>query len=440
MNSSLPDINIFWFRRDLRLIDNTGLLYALKAGLPVLPIFIFDKSILDLLDNKADKRVAFIHASLLSMQKLLVEVGASLEVFNDYPKNVFAHLIERYNVKQVFANHDYEPYANERDEQISEMLKSSGASFKTYKDHVIFEKNEVVKDDGKPYTVFTPYSRKWKVKLTENDLAAFPSEKNLDFFLKQNQIKIPTLNELGFKPTDFNFPSINLKENIVQHYTENRNFPGLENSTSKMGVHLRFGTVSVRALAKKAKDLNETYLNELIWRDFYHAILWHFPKVGKGASFRPEYDRIEWRNNEEEFKQWCEGNTGYPIVDAGMRELNSTGFMHNRVRMIVASFLTKHLLIDWRWGEAYFAQKLLDFDLAANNGGWQWASGSGCDAAPYFRVFNPYLQTAKFDKDLKYIKKWVPEFQEFNYPKPIVIHEDARKRVLEVYAKALKRN
>ena len=440
MNSSLTDINVFWFRRDLRIVDNTALYHALKAGLPVLPIFIFDKSILNQLDVKADNRVAFIHASLLSMQKLLVEVGASLEVFYDYPKNVFADLLAKYNVKQVFVNHDYEPYSIERDEQIGDFLKLNGSVFTSYKDQVIFEKNEVIKDDGKPYTIFTPYSRKWKARLTNNDLAEFPSEKHIDFFLKQKPVKIPSLKEIGFEPTDFHFPSIDLQENIVQHYTENRNFPSLENSTSKMGVHLRFGTVSIRALARKAKELNETYLNELIWRDFYHAILFHFPRVGKGASFKLEYDRIEWRNNEQEFKKWCNGNTGYPIVDAGMRELNATGFMHNRVRMIVASFLTKHLLIDWRWGEAYFAQKLLDFDLAANNGGWQWASGSGCDAAPYFRVFNPYLQTAKFDKDLKYIKKWVPEFQEFNYPQPLVVHEVARKRVLEVYAKALKAN
>ncbi len=440
MPNNKPLINIFWFRRDLRIEDNRGLYNALKTGLPVLPIFIFDKSILNQLDDKADNRVAFIHASLLTMQNLLIEKGTSLEVFYDYPKDVFTKLSAKYSVKQVFTNHDYEPYAIERDEQINNLLQSSGTLFNSFKDQVIFEKSEVIKDDGKPYTIFTPYSRKWKARLTENDLATFPSEKYIDFFLKQKPAKIPSLKEIGFEPTNNPFPSINLNKNIVQHYTENRNYPALENSTSKMGVHLRFGTVSIRALARKAKELNETYLNELIWRDFYHSILWHFPRVGKGASFKLEYDRIEWRNNELEFKQWCEGNTGYPIVDAGMRELNATGFMHNRVRMIVASFLTKHLLIDWRWGEAYFAQKLMDFDLAANNGGWQWASGSGCDAAPYFRVFNPYLQTAKFDKDLKYIKKWVPEFQEFNYPKPIVIHEVARKRVLEVYAKALKAN
>ncbi len=440
MSKRLPDINIFWFRRDLRLVDNKALFNALKQGLPVLPIFIFDKAILNQLDNKADSRVAFIHESLQKIQNLLIEVGASLEVHYDFPKNVFAKLLAKYSIKQVFANHDYEPYANERDEQINDLLQLNGASLISFKDQVIFEKNEVVKDDGKPYTVFTPYSRKWKARLTDNDLAAFPSEQYLEFFLKQNPIKVPSLNEIGFEPTNIPFPSIIFKENIVQNYTENRNFPSLENGTSKMGVHLRFGTISIRALARKVKELNETFLNELIWRDFYYAILWHFPRVGKGASFRPEYDRIEWRNNEQEFKLWCDGNTGYPIVDAGMRELNATGFMHNRVRMIVASFLTKHLLIDWRWGEAYFAQKLLDFDLASNNGGWQWASGSGCDAAPYFRVFNPYLQTVKFDKDLKYIKKWVPEFQEFNYSQPIVIHEVARKRVLEVYAKALKSN
>jgi deoxyribodipyrimidine photo-lyase len=317
-------------------------------------------------------------------------------------------------------------------------LLKNGTTFETFKDQVVFEKSEVVKDDGKPYTVFTPYSRKWKSRLTQNDLQECNTQQYVQNFLKQPEQPLPSIESIGFVKTGLAFPSKIVQNDIIKHYTENRNFPGIANSTSKMGVHLRFGTISIRQLAKVAQQLNETYLNELIWRDFYHAILWHFPKVGMGQSFKSDYDRIQWRNNEVEFARWCDGNTGYPIVDAGMRELNATGFMHNRVRMIVASFLTKHLLIDWRWGEAYFAQKLLDFDLAANNGGWQWASGSGCDAAPYFRVFNPYLQTEKFDKSLTYIKKWVPEFQELTYAQPIIIHEVARKRVLETYAKALK--
>ncbi len=433
-----PRVNIIWFRRDLRLTDNAALYHALKSDQPVLPIFIFDRNILDQLDDKADRRVEFIHAALEEMQTRLVKLGSSLEVQYGFPGSVYKDLLAKYQIEKVFTNHDYEPYALQREATIEKLLKDNGASLHTFKDQVIFEKDEVTKDDGKPYTIFTPYSRKWKTKLTEFYLKPFPVEKYFGNFFKHSAIKIPSLESMGFQKVDLPFPSIQLQDAIIKKYTENRNFPALENGTSKMGVHLRFGTVSIRELAKRALALNETYLNELIWRDFYHMILWHFPQVGKGSSFKPAYEMIEWRNNEKEFQQWCDGMTGYPIVDAGMRELNATGFMHNRVRMITASFLTKHLLIDWRWGEAYFAQKLLDFDLAANNGGWQWASSSGCDAAPYFRVFNPALQTEKFDKDLKYIKKWVPEFQEFSYPKPIVQHELARKRVLETYAKALK--
>jgi deoxyribodipyrimidine photo-lyase len=303
---------------------------------------------------------------------------------------------------------------------------------------VIFEKDEVIKDDGKPYSVFTPYSRRWKALLTPFYYKTYPVEKYHTAFYKQKPHAIPALAAMGFTDGHYNFPAEELNEELVKKYSQQRDYPAI-NGTSKLGVHLRFGTISIRQLVQKALLLNETYLNELIWRDFYHMILWHNPQVGLGKSFKAEYDFIEWRNNEKEFEQWCAGKTGYPIVDAGMRELNETGYMHNRVRMIVASFLTKHLLIDWRWGEAYFARKLLDFDLAANNGGWQWASGSGCDAAPYFRVFNPYLQTQKFDANLKYIQKWVPELNEFSYPQPIIEHELARKRCLETYAKTLKK-
>ncbi|TAH11670.1 MAG: deoxyribodipyrimidine photo-lyase [Sphingobacteriia bacterium] len=432
-------VNVMWFRRDLRLEDNHALYVALKSGLPVIPLFIFDQSILDLLEDKNDQRVAFIHATISLLQNQLVALGSSLDVRYGHPQAVFKELLKDYDIEQVFTNHDYEPYARERDESIGSFLKDHQVKLNTYKDQVIFEKQEIVKEDGKPYTVFTPYSNKWKAKLTDADCVSFPSEKLVKHFFQQNTLLVPSLESMGFSSTPYQFPSKELNESIVIHYTDQRNFPGNDKGTSRLGLHLRFGTVSIRTLTRRARVLNETFLNELIWRDFYHTILWHFPRVGKGASFKPEYDRIEWRNNETEFEAWCHGMTGYPIVDAGMRELNTTGFMHNRVRMIVASFLTKHLLIDWRWGEAYFAQKLLDFDLAANNGGWQWASGSGCDAAPYFRVFNPYLQTEKFDPSFTYIKKWVPEFQELTYPKPIVVHEVARKRVLEVYAKALKK-
>jgi len=427
-----------WFRRDLRLDDNAALYHALKSNHPVVAVFVFDRQILNKLDNKADPRVEFIQLSLAEMQQELVSFGSSLEVYDGHPIDIYKKLLAKYDIEKVFANHDYEPYARERDDAVQQLLLTHNAALFTVKDQVIFEKEEVVKDDGKPYTVFTPYARKWKAKLTTFHVKPYPSLRYAKNFYRQAPVAIPSLQDIGFMPTGFVFPSKDPDDTVIRQYSVKRDFPGLEQGTSHMGMHLRFGTVSIRALAGKALSLNETYLNELIWRDFYQAILWHFPHVGKGLSFKPAYDLIRWRNNEIEFEKWCAGMTGYPIVDAGMRELNTTGFMHNRVRMIVASFLTKHLLIDWRWGEAYFAEKLLDYDLAANNGGWQWASGSGCDSAPYFRVFNPALQTQKFDRDLTYIKKWVPEFQEFSYPKPIVVHEEARKRVLEVYSAALK--
>lgn len=431
-------VNIFWFRRDLRLPDNAALYHALKDGLPVIPVFIFDKAILDLLEDKADRRVEFIHDAITNLQLQLTQFSSSMKVFYDFPTQAFFQLLQNYDVQKVFANHDYEPYATERDTAIAQQLKDAGASMHTFKDQVIFEKEEVVKDDGKPYTVFTPYSRKWKAKLNAFYLKTYPTENYYTNFYKQLPQIIPSLQQMGFQKVDLSFPSSAAKDEIITKYKEQRNIPSIE-GTSKLGVHLRFGTISIRQLANYVKDMNETFLNELIWRDFYHMILWNFPHVGIGKSFKKEYDLIEWRNNEDEFKKWCIGQTGYAIVDAGMRELNTTGFMHNRVRMIVASFLCKHLLIDWRWGEAYFAQKLLDFDLAANNGGWQWAAGSGCDAAPYFRIFNPYLQTEKFDPQLKYIRKWVPEFEGFTYVQPIVNHEAARKRCLETYAATLKK-
>jgi deoxyribodipyrimidine photo-lyase len=433
-----PTINIIWFRRDLRLADNAALYFALKESINVLPIFIFDKNILDDLEDKADKRVEFIYKALQEMQTQLVELGSTLEVFYSTPVKAFSELFTKYTVEKVYTNHDYEQYALQRDASIVDLLKQHNAVLKTYKDQVIFEKDEVTKDDGKPYTVFTPYSKKWKLKLNEFDYKAYPTEKYFDKFYKQYAKSIISLNEMGFVSINTVFPKKSLSVELVKKYTDQRNYPGI-NGTSKLGVHLRFGTISIRKLVQYSLPLNETFLNELIWRDFYFSIVYHFPHITTGKAFRQEYDLIGWRNNEDEFEKWCNGQTGYPIVDAGMRELNETGFMHNRVRMIVASFLTKHLLIDWRWGEAYFAKKLLDFDFAANNGGWQWAAGSGCDAAPYFRVFSPKLQTEKFDKDLHYINKWIPELNSFNYPKPIVVHEDARKRCLETYGKVLKK-
>lgn len=430
-------ISIFWFRRDLRLTDNASLYYALSQNENVLPIFIFDRNILNKL-NTDDKRVLFIYQQIQNINQQLEEMGSSLMVFYCTPLEAFKTLKQTLAIKAVYTNHDYEGYAIKRDDEIKQYLQANGIAFNTYKDQVIFEKNEVVKDDGKPYTVFTPFSKKWKQNLQDYHLKSYPTEKYFNNFYKQKTQPIIRLHEMGFNVTNTNFPTTNLNEELVKKYSENRNFPALQ-GTSKLGIHLRFGTISIRQLAAKAQQLNETFLNELIWRDFYHSIVFHFPYINEGKAFKKEYDFIPWRNNEQEFDAWCKGKTGYQIVDAGMRELNATGFMHNRVRMIVASFLSKHLLIDWRWGEAYFAEKLLDYDFAANNGGWQWAAGCGCDAAPYFRVFNPTLQTEKFDKNLEYIHKWVPELNSFSYPASIVKHEDARKRCLEVYGKVLKK-
>ena len=434
----MEKISLFWFRRDLRLEDNAGLYYALKKGLPVLPIFIFDKNILEKLEDKTDRRVEFIHQAILNLNEQLKGLGSSIKVFYSKPEKVFKELSKEYTIQTVYTNHDYEPYPDERDAAVKDFLSKHKIDFKTYKDQCIFEKDEVTKDDGKPYTVFTPYSRKWKLRLTDFHVKPYPNKKYFKYFIQTKSFTIPSLKEIGFETTDLETPTKTISKSIVTNYKEQRDFPAIK-GTSKLSVHLRFGTVSIRALAKQALLLNETWLNELIWRDFYMMILYHFPHAAKN-SFKPQYDRIEWRNNESEFNIWCEGKTGFPIVDAGMRELNATGFMHNRVRMIVASFLVKDLLIDWRWGEAYFAQKLLDFDLSANNGGWQWAAGSGCDAAPYFRVFNPTEQTKKFDPKYEYIKKWIPEFNTPKYPQPIVDHASARLRVLAVYKKALSDN
>ncbi len=433
---SEAELSLFWFRRDLRLEDNAGLYYALKENSAVIPIFIFDTTILSQLEDHSDKRVLFIHQTIKKLKKQLQSLGTDLVVLYGNPVDIYKNLIEKWAVKNVYANHDYEPYAIERDAQISNLLKEKGIVFKTFKDQVIFEKNEVVKGDGKPYTMFSPYMRAYKEKLSPFYVKPYPTQTYFQNFLKINPISLLSVEDIGFKNINFTFPGSELLEEIIKNYHENRDYPSM-NSTSKLSVHLRFGTISIRSLVSKALQLNETWLNELIWRDFYMGILYHFPHVTKGA-FKKEYNAIVWENNEENFRLWCEGKTGYPIVDAGMRELNKTGFMHNRLRMITASFLCKHLLIDWRWGEAYFSEKLIDFDLAANNGGWQWAASTGCDAVPYFRIFNPSLQTEKFDPELKYIRSWVPEFDDpLRYPKPMVDHVFARNRAIERY-KAIK--
>jgi deoxyribodipyrimidine photo-lyase len=434
----MKKIAVHWFRRDLRLEDNASLFYALKSGYEVLPIFIFDTTILQRLEDKDDKRVQFIVHALENLQKELRELGSSLCVKYGEPLDVWKELANEFDIAEVFCNHDYEKYGIERDKKVGQFLNENATAFYTFKDQVIFEKNEVLSGAGTPYTVFTPYSKKWKETLTDFYTKAYPTENYFSNFYKTEPFAFPSLTEIGFQASDdFQFPEKIINQKIIAAYTEQRDFPAIEQGTTRLSVHLRFGTVSIRALVKVALATNEKWLNELIWRDFYMNILWHFPHINEGLSFRKEYDRIEWRNNEAEFEKWCKGKTGFPIVDAGMRELNATGFMHNRVRMITASFLVKDLLIDWRWGETYFAKKLLDFDFAANNGGWQWAAGSGCDAAPYFRIFNPDAQTQKFDGDRKYIRRWIPELTTYLYPQPIVDHAKARERTLAAYKKAL---
>lgn len=430
----MKKVSVFWFRRDLRIEDNCGLFHALSGPFPILPIFIFDEAILSKLPSKEDARVEFIYNALSALKLKIKQRAGDILVLNGLPLRVFEKLSDEYDIQDIYFNHDYEKYAIQRDDEIKQFFISKGISCHTFKDHVVFEKNELLSGQGTPYTVFTPYSRKWKDRLTFDSPKTFLSENLLNYL--NCSFEFPSLASLGFSTSGLNFPNTNVSEDLIKSYQVARDFPSI-NGTSRLSVHLRFGTVSIRSMVLKASALSGTWLNELIWRDFYFNIVFHFPHIGHGYAFRKDYDNIQWRNNEVEFEAWKQGKTGYPIVDAGMRELNQTGFMHNRVRMIVASFLIKHLLIDWRWGETYFAEKLLDFDFSANNGGWQWAAGSGCDAAPYFRVFNPTLQTKKFDANLQYIKKWVPEFQELEYASPIVNHEFARNRVLIVYKKAL---
>lgn len=431
MNKSvLPEVTICWFRRDLRLQDHAAFYHALLSDYKVLPVFIFDPHILNQLPSRSDRRVAFIHHTLLSLQSELMRSGASFHVLYETPVQAFEQLSRTYTIRSVYTNHDYEPYAMERDQEVAGYLRSHNIPFYTYKDQVIFERDEVMKPDGKPYTVFTPYSKVWKARYQMYPPESYPCDAHFSNLFKTTPIDIPSLEAMGFEPVEFEIPAMEPDEAILRYYDETRNIPGIE-GTSRLSVHVRFGTVSVRALVQKAYQWNEQWLNEFIWREFFMQVMYHFPYVVH-KPFKAGYEGIPWLNNESDFEKWCAGKTGYPLVDAGMRQLNQTGWMHNRVRMVTASFLIKHLLIDWRWGEAYFAEKLLDFDLAVNNGNWQWVTGCGCDAAPYFRVFNPVEQQKKFDPDFKYIKKWLPEFKE-GYIEPIVEHTFARNRVLEAF-------
>ncbi|RKS02554.1 deoxyribodipyrimidine photo-lyase [Flavobacterium sp. 102] len=427
-------MNIFWFRRDLRLEDNVGLFHALQSGEEVLPIFIFDENILSQLSND-DSRVTFIHQQLVKIQNQLNKLGKSLAVFYGDPFEVYNKILTENEITSVYTNHDYEPYARKRDLELYYLFKEYNIEFKTSKDQVIFEKSEVVKDDGTPYVVYTPYSNKWKERFKKTQLASYNSEDYLDK-ITLHSYPFLSLSAIGFVESNLSVTPYDISDSLIDNYEATRNFPAL-NKTSYLGIYLRFGAVSIRKMVAKALESNnETFLKELIWREFFMQILWHFPHT-VNKSFKAKYDEIQWSNNEALFQKWCEGKTGYPFVDAGMRELNATGHMHNRVRMIVASFLCKHLLIDWRWGETYFAQKLLDYEQASNVGNWQWAAGSGVDAAPYFRIFNPTEQIKKFDKDLVYIKKWIPELNSLEYPQPIVDHKEAREKCLRTYKVAV---
>jgi len=429
-------VNIFWFRRDLRLEDNKGFHFALRDELPVIPIFLFDKNILDKLTNKSDKRVDLIHQIITELKKELQSFCSDLYVDYSTPIDAWKKLLDQFEVNKVFFNEDYEPGAIARDNDVCKLLKTKGVEVESFKDQCIFSKNDVLKQDGKPYTVYTPYKNKWLTTLTPKDILSFQNKKFFkNLFKVTKNFKIPSLDEMGFTKLNIDIPQKIIKKKKIESYHTNRDLPYID-GTSHLSFHLRFGLISPRKCAQVGMELNKVWLEELIWREFFMQILFHFPYV-TNAPFREKYNHIAWINNKSDFKKWCEGKTGYPIVDAGMRELNETGFMHNRVRMITASFLVKHLLIDWRWGEKYFAEKLIDYDQSANNGNWQWVAGTGCDAAPYFRVFNPYTQQKKFDPDFIYIKKWIKEYNTESYPKEMVEHSFAYRRAINTYQSSI---
>lgn len=425
----MKTFSIFWFRRDIRIEDNNGLSEATKSKYPVIPIFIFDEKITENLP-KNDTRINFIHKNLNKLNNLLVEkFNSKLQVFKGNPIEIIDKIVKEYNVKEVYTNHDYEPYAIKRDNFIYNNLKSKKIPFYTFKDQVIFEKNEVLKDNGSPYVVFTPYMRKWKENLKKN-YSVLENNELCNNFHNLDKYNLKEISEYGFEKNISEVINFDVSKKIIEEYEKKRNFPSL-NSTSKIGPFLRFGVISIRSLVKYVlKFSNETFLNELIWREFFMQILFHFPNSST-SSFKSKYDNIKWVNDKKMFEAWKNGKTGFPIIDAGMNELNKTGFMHNRVRMITSSFLCKQLLIDWRWGEKYFALKLNDYEMSSNVGNWQWASGSGVDAAPYFRIFNPYTQIEKFDKNYDYINNWIDLNNK--YPKEIVNHKEARENCLKTY-------
>ena len=426
-------INVFWFRRDLRLEDNVSLTAALQSGKPVVSIYIFDKNILDDLSSD-DPRINFIYDSLHSINKELNKYGSGLLVLRGEPTKIWKQLISQYDIDSVFINKDYEPYSIQTDLLVESILKEKRISLIRKKDHVIFEEKEILKADNNPYTMFTPYKNKWleEFKKQERNRVSNVSTKN---FVKSDNI-FPSRADLKITKSLITVLPYNLS--VIKEYNKTRDFPAIE-KTSFLGPHLRYGTVSIRQMVDIAEKENQVFLNELIWREFFIQILFNFPYVVDN-NFKARYNGIEWRNNEKEFERWCNGKTGYSFVDAGMRQLNQTGYIHNRVRMLTAGFLCKHLLIDWRWGEAYFAQKLLDYELASNNGNWQWAAGTGSDAVPYFRIFNPVIQQKKFDKDLIYTKRWIPEYGTGSYPEPMIDNNFARRRALNAYNRETLRN
>jgi deoxyribodipyrimidine photo-lyase len=419
-------VNVFWFRRDLRINDNIGLNIALASKNPVIGIFIFDDKITLKLQSN-DARISFIYKHLNKINNSLKKVNSSLLILKGTPIEVFINLIKNYEIDKLYSNIDYEPYGIDRDAKITSLLESNQIKHFQYKDHVVFSPNEILKDNGEPYTVYTPYKNKWLLKFKQNSISTsefvgISNFHNINF-------QLPTIDELGFEKSNIDVVDFNNKS--IKDYAKNRDFPFL-NSGSFLGVHLRFGTISLRDILSLLGENDSVFLSELIWREFFMMITYHYPFV-KDSNFKKKYDNVIWRNDQTEFQNWCDGKTGYPIVDAGMRELNQTGYMHNRVRMIVAGFLCKHLLIDWKWGEKYFSEKLLDYELSSNNGNWQWAAGTGCDSAPYFRIFNPFTQQKKFDKDLLYVKKWIPNYDPDTYIDYVVDHKFARKRALDAY-------
>ncbi|TGE15405.1 cryptochrome/photolyase family protein [Hymenobacter elongatus] len=435
----MSKIVLFWHRRDLRLHDNAGLAVALQSGLPVVPLFIYDREILDQLPSRRDARVTFIYDEVERLGRQTEQAGGTFLAFYGRPLEVFAQLVQHYEVAGVYTNEDYEPYAAVRDAAIAELIKPAGTEFRVFKDQVIFAKNEILSKSGTPPRVFGAYSKTWLAALRDEHLVPYPSTEH---FVESNLMPLaeaaprPTLEQMGFERYEQFVPAAELPAAaLVSNYHNTRDKPGLVNSSTRRSVHLRFGTLSVRELMQQAKELNPKLLNELIWRDFFMMILWHYPFTAT-ESYDPRLRLVPYRNNEDEFRAWCEGRTGYPLVDAGMRELNQTGYMPNRARIAAAGFLVKHLLIDWRWGDRYFADKLLDYDMSQNVGNWQWMAGTGAVAAPWFRVYSPQSQQEQYDTTFDYVRQWIPEFGTRDYPTPIVEHKFARERAIATFRAA----